>query len=327
MDGDALYNERNTRLDCHRGGSAFFIGKRGIEMKKSMIFGIVIGMVAFMSGVYQADATDVGGIISSDTTWTLADSPFTITSTVQIANGVTLIIEPGVVVNQANTDNEDIKLYGGTLMAIGTNDLKITLDNLYISGQTETNSEIHIQHCKLYSPYLSLKWAESFTLLDSMVEKSSGTQNAIEICPLNNDSYIERNIFVGNGSLNFIFFDEREVLNGNLYIQNNAFFGYRNFAIYGNSNAIVKFNSFLNTDMNAITIANQSNDWLVADNYWNTTDTDIIESMILDKNDYLSKQGYVIYEPILNEPHPDTPIPDFNQPPTSNFWTRSSCFR
>ena len=285
-------------------------------MKKSMIFGIVIGVVAIMSFGYQAHATNVGGQILTDTTWTLAGSPYTITSNIQIANGVTLTIEPGVVVNRIN--NAEIWLYGGTLLAIGTVESNITLDNLYIANRTETSSEIHIQHCKLYSPYLYLRWAESFSLLDSMVEKSSGTQNAIEICPLNNDSYIERNIFVGNGSLNFIFLSDLEVNNGNLYIRNNVFFGYRESAISGNSDAIVKFNSFLNTDRYAVILAAQSSDWDVSINYWNTTDKEIIESMIVDRNDNLAIAGYVTYEPFLTAPHPNTPAFVSNQPPIAS---------
>ena len=266
-----------------------------------------------MVGGFQAHATDVGGIIDTDTTWNLAGSPYTITSQVQIANGVTLTIEPGVVVNRIN--NGEIWLYGGKLLAIGTADSNIVLDKLYIANQTETNSEIHIQHCILYSPYLYLRWAESFSLLDSLVEKSSGTSNAIEICPLNNDSYIERNIFTGNGTSNFIFINENVVYNGNLYIKNNVFYGYNNFAIFGNSDNIVQFNSFLNTDRNAVTIAAESTDWTVAENYWNTTDTDIIDGMINDRNDYLSREGYVIYNPILTEPHSGTPVFTDNQPP------------
>ena len=46
-------------------------------------------------------ATDVGGIINADTTWDLAGSPYNITSAIQIDEGITLTIEPGVVVNSA----------------------------------------------------------------------------------------------------------------------------------------------------------------------------------------------------------------------------------
>jgi hypothetical protein len=37
--------------------------------------------------------------------------------------------------------------------------------------------------------------------------------------------------------------------------------------------------------------------------------------MIWDHNDEYGQPYYILYEPFLTEPHPDTPIPDFNQSP------------
>jgi len=44
-------------------------------------------------------ATEVTGVIGSDTTWTLENSPYNITGPVLVSNGVTLTIESGVTVN------------------------------------------------------------------------------------------------------------------------------------------------------------------------------------------------------------------------------------
>jgi parallel beta-helix repeat protein len=44
-------------------------------------------------------STNVIGIISSDTTWNKANSPYTLTGPTAVSNGVTLTIEPGVTVN------------------------------------------------------------------------------------------------------------------------------------------------------------------------------------------------------------------------------------
>jgi hypothetical protein len=46
--------------------------------------------------------TEVNGLISSDTTWTTAKSPYTLTGPVLVNNGATLIIEPGVTVDFGN---------------------------------------------------------------------------------------------------------------------------------------------------------------------------------------------------------------------------------
>ena len=63
--------------------------------------------------------TEVGGPIITDTTWALADSPFIVTADVQVSVGVTLTIEPGVVV----MFNEGKRLQvDGTLIARGTPD-------------------------------------------------------------------------------------------------------------------------------------------------------------------------------------------------------------
>lgn len=45
-----------------------------------------------------ADTTIPGGQIASDTVWKLADSPYLIQGQLDVAAGVTLTIDPGVVV-------------------------------------------------------------------------------------------------------------------------------------------------------------------------------------------------------------------------------------
>jgi len=47
-------------------------------------------------GIPTVHATDVCGPISSDTTWTLSGSPYIVTCSVLVQEGVILTIEPGV---------------------------------------------------------------------------------------------------------------------------------------------------------------------------------------------------------------------------------------
>ena len=63
-----------------------------------------------------AQGVSFGGIIGSDTTWTIANSPYNITGNVLVNNGVTLTIEPGITVNL----NGFYILVNGTLQARGT---------------------------------------------------------------------------------------------------------------------------------------------------------------------------------------------------------------
>ena len=65
--------------------------------------GLISGL-ALIAGVSAAQATTTfRGIISVDTTWTAASSPYELTGDVQINPNVTLTVEPGVVVNYAET--------------------------------------------------------------------------------------------------------------------------------------------------------------------------------------------------------------------------------
>ncbi len=75
--------------------------------------------------------TSVGGRIAADTTWTLANSPYLVTSTVQVygtsTTPATLTIEPGVVV----------KFNSGTGIQIGDN--TNTYQGILVSQGTATN--------------------------------------------------------------------------------------------------------------------------------------------------------------------------------------------
>ena len=78
----------------------------GNAMRKSLLIAfltaIMIGGLTLVSivhiGTVQA-STNVTGIINSDTTWTKANSLYTLTGPVAVNSGVALTIEAGVTVN------------------------------------------------------------------------------------------------------------------------------------------------------------------------------------------------------------------------------------
>lgn len=260
-------------------------------------------------------STDVGGIIATDTTWGLNESPYDITSTVQISQEATLTIEPGVMVL-----NGDIEVWG-VLNAIGSEDSKISLGSVEISPGygnygDDGVSAINIQHAIINGgrPYCGDGYG-SITLRDSTVTNT----DYIYLWYPQNDCYFERNIFSNAGGLSVGSRDS------NVYIRNNVFYdtsGYaiENWANYGDAETIVENNSFLSTDRIALQLPSgySSSAMYAVNNYWNTTNLSVIESMIYDKNDDLSCADYIEFEPILTEPHPDTPTLDINQPPTAD---------
>ena len=98
------------------------------KIKKSLSRAILITILVggfILAGDVHFDtvkaATDVTGIISSDVTWTKANSPYSLTGPMLVSNGVTLTIEPGVTVYL----NEHYIKVNGTLVARGSSTDKI----------------------------------------------------------------------------------------------------------------------------------------------------------------------------------------------------------
>lgn len=86
-----------------------------------LVSGFLLVNVAHF-GTVQA-STHVSGVISADTTWTLANSPYVVTAPLLVDNGVVLTIEPGVTVYL----NDTYMRVDGTLNAQGNIDEPISL--------------------------------------------------------------------------------------------------------------------------------------------------------------------------------------------------------
>ena len=107
--------------------------KKGQLMKRAVIFltlllpiSLLLGLGYVVNGRVQAkpQLVDVGGPITTDTTWTAANSPYILTNMVTVQTGVTLTIEAGVEVRFGVGAGSMV--VNGRLQAIGTPTQPIT---------------------------------------------------------------------------------------------------------------------------------------------------------------------------------------------------------
>lgn len=77
---------------------------------------------AFALSVQAQNVTEVSGTLDSNRTWTLANSPYEVTSSIEVAAGVTLLVEPGVEIRMRRYTNFAVS---GNLVANGTAEASI----------------------------------------------------------------------------------------------------------------------------------------------------------------------------------------------------------
>lgn len=266
-------------------------------------------------------ATEVSGIISGNTRWTKENSPYAVTSTIQIPAGVTLTIEPGVTITMASSG--DMFLLNGTISARGTSDNKIVFDgegnsNFFSAKNSSADTFLDLEYCVIengtsFWPATGHEQYGYFSLRHCELTNLTGYSY---IWYPGRDIHIEYNKFTNTGG-----FSVGHSGNIKVYIQYNLFdrknsglpsyadFWIQNWASYGSSETIVKYNSFINTEGMVLELPSgyDSAAMSAIENYWGTQDTDDIDAMIYDRNDDITCAGYINYLPILTEPHPNTP--------------------
>jgi len=86
-------------------------------LRKLVAVGLIAFLITFL--ISNADAIEVGGSISEDTIWGIADSPYQLTSDIYLTDGATLTIQPGVVVEMGTRWIQVGYNTAATLMADG----------------------------------------------------------------------------------------------------------------------------------------------------------------------------------------------------------------
>jgi hypothetical protein len=137
----------------------------GNAMRKSLLVAFLTALVvcvivagAELFNTVKA-ATNVSGIIASDTTWTKANSPYNLTGNVLVESGVTLTIEFGTTVNL----NGYYVMVNGTLRARGSgtekvhfNGGEITFTQYSNDWDEQTGSGCIIENANLDSTYVDI---------------------------------------------------------------------------------------------------------------------------------------------------------------------------
>ena len=186
---------------------------------------------------------------------------------------------------------------------------EVILSDIEFSS-TILNTIIIINYATLLDTRIMLYKVGEFNLRNSLLT----LRQSISLQEIADEVHIERNILHAEG----ITISEPYGLNFPVYIKNNVFLKTytgtpitpASIHIFAPGTIIVQYNSFLYTDTDGIAINYAYGNALQAtENYWGTTDTAVIDNMIFDMNDDVTRTVEVVYMPILSAPHPDTPIP------------------
>ena len=81
---------------------------------------LVAALLPLASSSSPAAGGEVGGLITEDTTWTLAGSPYIVTANVTVLPNVTLAVEAGVTIKFDG--NFQVRIAGGAFNVNGTGD-------------------------------------------------------------------------------------------------------------------------------------------------------------------------------------------------------------
>lgn len=248
-------------------------------------------------------ATNVQGIIRDSTVWKESNSPYYLTSRIQIAATATLTIEPGVKVFGNGNPLEA----WGNLSVVGTKEKPILLSKVNLTDNS--------------TPQTPAK--DTFAFVEfvdgAFFEPAQNASLDVRDCVFRNDWYMalyglpetashrfERNVFNGCGNIE----SESPVT-----LTNNVFSSGGNYcspSIRVNDALIASNNSLLSgSDVEqriSVTIGAKSAD--LRNNYWGGLSDAEIPDLIFDNNDDLNVAGIADYLPTLTGPHADTPSPD-----------------
>ena len=251
-------------------------------------------------------------IISQNTTWRRGET-VNLTAEVQIANGVTLTVEPGVTINgNGNT----IKVFG-TLNVSGSSSSHVVSNNVNytLSSNSQTVGNIQFNYIDLKGgAFLAPSGNAQYGKYDVTNSNFIGVSGFYLWYPTAPSTFIG-NTFKQSSGLSIGTNQSGTVLvKNNLFVNQTTSFAVESWANY-NSGILVDSNSFISTDRVALALPeNYSSAALTAtNNYFGTNDISVINSMIVDKNDSLTYASF-ISNSYTSTPNVLTPIIVNNAP-------------
>jgi hypothetical protein len=251
-------------------------------------------------------------IISQNTTWRRGET-INLTAEVQIANGVTLTVEPGVTIN-GNGNN--IKVFG-TLNVSGSSSSHVVSNNVNytLSSNSQTVGNIQFNYIDLKGgAFLAPSGNAQYGKYDVTNSNFIGVSGFYLWYPTAPSTFIG-NTFKQSSGLSIGTNQSGTVLvKNNLFVNQTTSFAVESWANY-NSGILVDSNSFISTDRVALALPeNYSSAALTAtNNYFGTNDISVINSMIVDKNDSLTYASF-ISNSYTSTPNVLTPIIVNNAP-------------
>jgi hypothetical protein len=184
----------------------------GLNLGKLACLAVIVIMVSVVAlagaahvGIVNA-STEVTGIITSDTTWTKAGSPYDLKGPVAVYSGVTLTVEAGATVNL----NQYYIQVNGTLTARGTD-----------------NDKIHFNGGSITFTSVSTGWneqANSGSILENAVLTDSISISGVSV-KVTKSSFSGISIDGGSSTVSYNTIDSVYIANGSPLISNNKISG------------------------------------------------------------------------------------------------------
>jgi hypothetical protein len=268
--------------------------------------------------IVAVTATTVSGNITEDTTWTLANSPYIVVDTLQVFNGVTLTIEGGV---EVKTTKDKIIKVAGTLIVEGSYRDPVLFTSFGIDkwGGIEfidsNNSQIEYSIIENAGRAVDLKGISVVPMVGNIFKNNTwvitDTNGYQRMYFVNNTVYDNLDVFYGIRTAG-----NDNVFRDNTFRNNSSVFHHG----YYSGITTIDNNNFIN---NAFVIKAPEEGYGygtvdISNNWWNSTETSIIDTLIIDKYDDVALQ-LLSYVPIktseiLNigsettDPNPDKAI-------------------